>query len=620
MRSQHYIRAATTAVLLLGALQLAAAHGEEEEHSGMGMGTNMNMNMNMSMGHNNSTSNGTEHEMIPVWDDFQPSYFRHGEYSGWMLIHILTMIAGWVIVMPAAIMLSVARSRYHLPAQVVFHVINGLGVFAGFVYNHATPDLYVVNAHHIMGWVLHAMAITWTLLSFCSAFNDWQKKDSPSSADRPLLSPHQPDFNQLHRYADRSPVNRWSQDSGMFSASRASSSDSVTKKQESQPLSPGASDDAPLDDYEQESEHEKRGFLGNEKMDEMLSRHAQLLSNSFVSKTIRFSQIVTEKFLLLLGFATLASGFVTYGGIFRGGEVFSGLAHYIKGAIFFWYGLLTLGRWMGAFAEFGWAWNIRPQQPLVAKWKTYIPSAEFTESFVIWLYGASNVFLERLGSQSDEWTPQEFEHISITVLFFGGGLLGMLIENKWLRSLMSTQVELQKSENMPLSAGASRLATINEAGVDEPEEWMQLKTENTSMNPMPALTIMLLGMMMSSHHQLSMVSTMMHKSWGTLFSGFAMARLVTYVLMYLKPPTSYYASRPPSELVAAFCLVSGGILFMNSAFDSVRSIETNGLDAMTVFTITMGLTGLIMAWEMICFGLKGWAVRKERAAAGRAMP
>jgi hypothetical protein len=38
----------------------------------------------------------------------------------------------------------------------------------------------------------------------------------------------------------------------------------------------------------------------------------------------------------------------------RGGEVFSGLAHFIKGGVFFWYGVLTLGRWAGCFADIGW--------------------------------------------------------------------------------------------------------------------------------------------------------------------------------------------------------------------------------------------------------------------------
>lgn len=105
----------------------------------------------------------------------------------------------------------------------------------------------------------------------------------------------------------------------------------------------------------------------------------------------------------------------------RGNHVFNILAHYVKGAIFFWYGLLTLGRWMGCFADLGWAWNVKPSQELVGRWKARIPSAEFTESFVIFTYGASNVFLEHLAAWGDAWTAQDLEHVSISVMFFGGG-------------------------------------------------------------------------------------------------------------------------------------------------------------------------------------------------------
>ena len=90
--------------------------------------------------------------------------------------------------------------------------------------------------------------------------------------------------------------------------------------------------------------------------------------------------------------------------------------------------------------------------------------------------------------------------------------------------------------------------------------------ENTgvSFNPMPALIIFLLGIMMGGHEQHQMVSTMVHKQWGALLSGAAMARGVTYVLTYIKPPTSYMPARPPSELIGAFCLISGGLIFMLS--------------------------------------------------------
>jgi hypothetical protein len=96
------------------------------------------------------------------------------------------------------------------------------------------------------------------------------------------------------------------------------------------------------------------------------------------------------------------------------------------------------------------------------------------------------------------------------------------------------------------------------------EVWQPPKSQGVSLNPMPALVIMLLGMMMGSHHQASMTSSMVHKQWGNMLVGFALARGMTYVLLFLKPPTSYLPARPPTEIIAAFCLMSGGLIFMLS--------------------------------------------------------
>ena len=127
----------------------------------------------------------------------------------------------------------------------------------------------------------------------------------------------------------------------------------------------------------------------------------------------------------------------------------------------------------------------------------------------------------------------------------------MLIESTRIRDLLNTTVDVlpANQELHPAEAQALRARP---------------KTYGTSTNPLPALIILLLGIMMSSHHQNSMVATMIHAQWGTLFIGFALARAVTYILFFISPPTSVFASRPPSELVAAFCLISGGLIFMAS--------------------------------------------------------
>jgi len=238
----------------------------------------------------------------------------------------------------------------------------------------------------------------------------------------------------------------------------------------------------------------------------------------------------------------------------------------------------------------------------MGQWKARIPSAEFVESFVIWLYGSTNVFLEHLAAWGHQWTAQDLEHVSISIMFFGGGLLGMLVESKRVRRCLNTVVD-----NMPARTEVP------------PREALELRSQpkqyGTSLNPMPALIILLLGLMMSSHHQDSMTSTTVHKQWGNLLGGFAVARLVTYVIMYLSPPSSVYPSRPPTELISAFCLISGGLVFMASTRDIIHFMEGADLMAMFVFTVVMGFTAFIMSYEVFVLCLKGWATRKELNAA-----
>lgn len=578
---------AASVALLFGALPLIAAHGDGH----------------MEAGHQHKPN------MIAGTQQAVPNYFRHPHYAGWMYAHIALMITSWVFVLPPALMLSAARSKHHLPAQLLFHSINGLGMFTGFVYNYSTPDLYVGNSHHPIGWVVASITVLWTLLSLVVAYTNSEKKHEHQKVASQTPSQNRVEYASFEDYVDSPSTYRYSRDSGNFSGgSRSNSSESIFEKDETIPLQ----DDQDRGDNETYDATESSGFLRRRSLNRAFARAARLASHTRILPILRASQIILEKFLLLLGFVAVTSGFIVYGGLLKDREIYSGLAHYVKGGIFFWYGLLTLGRWMGAFAEFGWAWNVRPQCAQVTKWKSRVPSAEFTESFVIWLYGASNVFLEHLNNWGKAWSPQDFEHVSITILFFGGGLLGMMIESRALQNLTSVPAQPRKSTFQELETDDAGFKFVSGNFVHPNQHQRSSETKKLSLNPMPALTILFLGMMMSGHHQSSMVSTMLHAQWGMLFTGFAMARSVTYIMLYLKPPTSQYPSRPPSELVAAFCLTAGGILFMNSARDVVVTIESNGLDAMTVFTLTIGLTGVILAWELVCYTIKVWADRSEQ--------
>jgi len=129
----------------------------------------------------------------------------------------------------------------------------------------------------------------------------------------------------------------------------------------------------------------------------------------------------------------------------------------------------------------------------------------------------------------------------------------MLVESVRIRDLLNVTVS-DAVKGVPNHAYSDE----EHDGLREPD------TYAFSMNPTPALVILLLGIMMSSHTQESMVSSMVHKQWGQLLTGASFARGFSYVLMYLRPPRSVYPSRPPTEILTAFGLISGGIIFMAS--------------------------------------------------------
>lgn len=118
------------------------------------------------------------------------------------------------------------------------------------------------------------------------------------------------------------------------------------------------------------------------------------------------------------------------------------------------------------------------------------------------------------------------------------------------------------------------MVTIDNQGEHSDEEHAALEPPaiyEFSSNPIPALIILFLGIMMGGHTQSSGTGTMVHKQWGDLLFGAACARMLTYVIMWVKPPTSVHPSRPPTELLASFGLIAGGIIFMYSVSVPISS-------------------------------------------------
>ncbi|KAJ5779768.1 hypothetical protein N7457_007488 [Penicillium paradoxum] len=569
-----------TFTLVLASLATALPHGDES----------MDMDMGMDMDMHASTS--VPQPTATAASDGPMSYFAYSKHSGAIMAHIALMVLGWCFVLPVAVMLSIARSWLAIPSQFLFLAFNGFGVLLGVVYNSQTPDLYPNNAHHKIGWIATCVVSAQVVLALLFAYaGRGQPEATAQSYEHATFLPvATDDHDHEHTYLN-GPMHerRWSRDSGQGTDSNSSIRG---------PASPSCESSAEYDGFEKPEElpakaSAARSWIHNTGVGRFLSKRLPGLIPSRALRILNVVYNIVDRVILPFGFVALATGAVTYGGIMRDREIFNGLAHFIKGGIFFWYGILTLGRYIGCWSDLGWAWNKKPPASIVG-WKSKVPSGEATESFVIFLYGASNVFLEHLSNAGKKWSATDLEHVSISVLFFGGGLAGMLFESTRIREWLNSTV-LQTPAH----------GTSDEA-------WQPPKSQGVSLNPMPALVIMLLGMMMGSHHQTSMTSTMVHKQWGNMLVGFAIARGMTYVLVFLKPPTSYLPARPPTEIIAAFCLISGGLIFMLSTRNVIEAMEYYELDAMFTFTVGLGFSAFIMAYEVLTIALKAWAVRRAQ--------
>ncbi|KAJ5317165.1 hypothetical protein N7508_001673 [Penicillium antarcticum] len=563
---------------------LAIAHGDDES---------MDIERAMSMDIHATASAVTPTASVShnAQNEGPTSYFSYGQHSSTILAHITLMTLGWCFILPAAVILSIGRSRLALPSQFLFLVFNAIGLLFGIIYNSQTPDLYENNAHHKIGWIVTLVISAQVVLALIFAYAGRGESKQPQSRcfSRATFLPVATDEHEcpcstraMHEYC-------WSRDS-----------DQATEPSSSirSPLSPSCEYQAEFDGFVKPEElHPKisslRGWFYKSIVDRFLLKCVRGRVSNRALRILNSVYNVIDRIILPFGFIATTTGAVTYGGIFHGIEIFNGLAHFIKGGIFFWYGVLTLGRFIGAWADLGWAWNKKPPACVVG-WKAKVPSGEFVESFVIWLYGVTNVFLEHLAGKGKEWSATDMEHVSISIMFFGGGLVGMLFESQRIRDALNNTL----LQSPTYDSGD--------------EKWQPPESQGVPLNPMPALIILLLGMIMGSHHQDSMTSTMVHKQWGHMLVGFAIARGMTYVLLFLRPPTSYLPARPPTEIVAGFCLMSGGLIFMLSARQVIEAMEFFELDAMFTFTVGMGFTAFVMSLVVLTIAIKAWAVKRER--------
>lgn len=476
------------------------------------------------------------------WENYDATnYFNHPTANTSALwSHIILMIITTVFVYPIALVFkNIGCWKCYTGTLIVHSILTFCSLFRYSQFMHSIPDLYPLNAYNKMSWILLFTTIA------------------------QLVS---------------------------FFLNRGTSTDYVRCNAN------GTFDDQPIELYSRSTSNE---YDTDEEIKE--SPNLQLLSGIIgatyfkkMSLSIHFGSSILFNFLNWAHFfyflIYIPTGVATFLVLGTGVHVFNLLAHFIKGGIFFAYGLLSLSRYCGAFENKGWAWNSKSYSNTHDRWSRIQPKGlitmEMIECSIILFYGCTNVFMEHMANPGGEWSAKDLQHASLAFIFIGCGLCGVVTEIK----LNTWRFERVISDEQPIKA-----------------------LPGYSPNPFPTLTIYWTGYLMSKHEQASQTSTAIHSQWGNLFVLACAFRFITYILQLLMKSELKVPSRPISELLVSFSLICGGLIFMESCDPMVLLFEWYGLGPMFTMNISLGVAALIMSWEMVIFCFKDYLRARSSA-------
>ncbi|KAH8106084.1 hypothetical protein BXZ70DRAFT_918164 [Cristinia sonorae] len=550
--------------------------------------------------------------------DFEDAASGEQRYPGLMGLHILFMALAFFGALPIGIALRSVKHAWHGFTVILFYVIVALGLAAGGLYNKLTPNMYEGNKHSVQGYFVLLLACAISTLDVIalisrlfvyiktirsgedifhvkSAWNivvlDREARAPANAAEYSSLVVAEPDeydaaelkAQEIEEQGESEPVH-------IRRAGRAGplDGDATSTRNETEQWVNNV--ESHHDVYPRSAASDRTLFAlrsprGSVHSDETL-HETGWISTTKIPRLRRVGRALfatAERVLVFAGYMQVLTGIVDYTGGCREGFVNICLAHLIKGSIFWAYGLVTFARFLGSFSELGWAWNRAPSRSYV--------SAEFVESAVIFTYGITNTWMERFGVKAgDPYTTKQVQHISIAVMYWFAGLIGMAIESKRVRRWLASG-----------ATAAVPSASRSQEAVAEPPSYI------ASFNPFPAVCIGITGAAMAAHAQAYVFQMQIHMLWGNLLTAFAVLRCLTYFFLWLGPPRSILPSRPPTEALASFFLACGGLVFMFSTEEVTIAAMRRGHDDMMMFlNVAVAITCLAFCWTLGVVAFKGW--------------
>ncbi len=211
-------------------------------------------------------------------------------------------------------MFSISRSRYTLPTQFAFLLLNGLGISLALIYNVNSPNLYENNAHHTIGWIATWVVTAQIVMSLLFLYSGRTKKSQSQPNEHTSFLPTSTE-HMSQRNTDPYHDYRWSGDSGQ--GTERSSRD-VSPSDPQRFSKPELGDD----DEDEEGVPMEKPLLQRRSrfririVVNFLSARIPVLFSAKLLKIIEIAYEIVDRTILILGFVGLLSGGVIYAGIF----------------------------------------------------------------------------------------------------------------------------------------------------------------------------------------------------------------------------------------------------------------------------------------------------------------
>ena len=225
-------------------------------------------------------------------------------------------------------MLSIARSQLALPAQLSFLGVQTVAVLLGTAYSSKTPDLYENNAHNKFGWIITWIVVAQSIIGLLKLAVNLHKSQDADAEEQNAYLPMSTQALAQHHQALYSPdEHRYSRDSGHYTASEASRSQSVSSMQEQE-----------IEEHQKFLEYrnqhadvdadnmEKQGLLANTRTQRVATCIAAKMSQR-TRRALNVAYNAIDCASLPLGFTAIVSGAVVYGGVFVSRTLYHYLWH-----------------------------------------------------------------------------------------------------------------------------------------------------------------------------------------------------------------------------------------------------------------------------------------------------